>query len=194
MGSSYAGVDWASEKHDVLVADRRARSCWRPRSRMTSRAAVVVPGAHGVDHRLAVKRSRAVTRECLLPRVAPASARVRGHSRNRRRLSRKPNGLYEFDNGCLCRPRDSGSGGQSPSSAAEKAHRRIGILSQTHKKVRPAMVCAAASSLSGGVPTAGSETAPISQRQQHRRDCCNSIDATLKAWRLTSTSRARMCV
>ena len=62
------------------------------------------------------------------------------------RLSHKPNGLYEFDNGCSCRPRDSGSGGQSPSSAAdEKAHRRIGILSQTHKKVRPAMVCATAS-------------------------------------------------
>ena len=37
MGS-YAGVDWASDKHDVLVQPtRRARSCWRPRSRTTSR-------------------------------------------------------------------------------------------------------------------------------------------------------------
>ena len=74
-------------------------------------------------------------------------AAVAAHNRCclRTRLSHKPNGLYEFDNGCFCRPRDSGSGGQSSSSAAEKAHRRIVILSQTHKKVRPAMVCATAS-------------------------------------------------
>ena len=83
------------------------------------------------------------------PHMAPVSVgvcigRTQG-SRFDRRLSHKPNRLYEFDNGCLCRPRDSGSGGQSASSAAEKAHRRIGILSQTHKKVRPAMVCATAS-------------------------------------------------
>ena len=31
MGS-YARIDWASEKHDVLIADETVRSCWRRRS------------------------------------------------------------------------------------------------------------------------------------------------------------------
>ena len=34
MGS-YAGVDWAADKHDVLVADGGAVSCCRRRSLMT---------------------------------------------------------------------------------------------------------------------------------------------------------------
>jgi len=33
-----AGVDWASEKHDVLIEDRSAVSCWAQRSRMTRTA------------------------------------------------------------------------------------------------------------------------------------------------------------
>ena len=31
MANRYAGIDWATEKHDVLVADEAGARCWRRR-------------------------------------------------------------------------------------------------------------------------------------------------------------------
>jgi hypothetical protein len=80
-----------------------------------------------------------------------------------RRLSHKPNRLYESDNGRFRRSRESDSGGQSGSSATETVHPRIDTLSQMYKKSRHAMVCATASAREGsgpalsGIPVAGAE-------------------------------------
>jgi hypothetical protein len=81
-----------------------------------------------------------------------------------RRLSHKPNRLYESDNGQCRGPRESCSGGHSGSYSSEMVHPRIVTLWQPHKKSRPAMVCATASTTTSsdagrGLELAGSAVA-----------------------------------
>ena len=45
MGNTYAGVDWASEKHDVLVADEAGEEVLAATFAHDERGAGAVPGA-----------------------------------------------------------------------------------------------------------------------------------------------------
>jgi hypothetical protein len=65
-----------------------------------------------------------------------------------RRLSHKPNRLYEFDNGRFCWPRESRPGGTSGSFANQMVQPKTVTLWQTYKKSTTTLVCATASARS----------------------------------------------